>query len=108
MFTADDVVKVETDLLLHYANNVQNLTSPQKLLQQTSHLLEVASQKEVSPFKRNFAAFVACIARLESEQVPYEEVKRQFKVLFLRLVGSESEVGLLKMVLHNLATINYI
>lgn len=64
---------------------------------------------EVSTGKKCLAQFVVAMARLETEMVPYQEVKTILKNVVLTLIESkEEDYGLLKMTLHNLATINYI
>lgn len=68
--------------------------------------------KEMSVSKRCLAQFIVALARLETERVPYVEIKKIFKEVLLTLVGSKDgedlDYGLFKMTLHNLATLNYI
>ena len=47
-FTPDEVVGAEIDLLLHYTNHVDTMTSPTKLLEQASHVLSLSNQSDLT------------------------------------------------------------
>ena len=67
LFPPDEIIGAEIDLLLHYSNHVDTMTSPTKLLQHASHVLSLSNQSGVSAQKRSLAHFVVALARLESE-----------------------------------------
>lgn len=65
--------------------------------------------KEISTEQSLFSKFVIQLAHLESERIPYSQVKQSLKEVILMLVArTDPDLGLLKMALHNLAAVNYI
>ena len=62
----------------------------------------------MSAQKRSLAHFVVAMARLETEQVPYQQIRNLLKIVVLELSSNAKDAGLLKMAIHNLAAVNYI
>lgn len=42
-FTPDEIIGAEIDLLLHYTNHIDTMTSSAKLLQQATHVLSLSN-----------------------------------------------------------------
>ena len=100
---------MQTAILLHMINTHKSSGGFAKQLKQ-AQVVESCITPRTPVEKAAYAEFVIAMAYFESEDRPYRDIKSKLKNALVRLHGESQTIQrmtLVRMILHNLAVINY-